>query len=739
MKATSFFAVLKKELKSYVDHPLAYILAVVMLVANPFLYFRSSVVDGVASLRAMFSFLPWLFLFFVPALTMRAWAEERREQTLSLLLSYPLRWWQVIAGKLAATSIFLAVVMLITITIPLSLSRAGDLDVGGLVAQYLGAILMGMAMVAVGQWASTLSKNQVVSFITSIAVLFVFYLISMDMVLLAIPSPFNLIGQQLGMLSHYNAMSRGVIDGRDLLYFFSVIFVFGALSYAWLVRLKSAASAPAWRKVQASVAVMVAIAVVVNLFGQTWTVRADLTAQNLYSLSGATKTVLRDLDDTVRFTFYRSRKLPAQIELVSRDIQDVLSDYRKFGGGKVTVAVRYPDEDEDVAAEARQKGIPTIRFNVVRQDEFTLQEGYLGLTMEYLDKRESIPFVQAIDDLEYKLTRGILAMKNEKKPKVGYVSDFGGKSLEEWGAFSTQLRTDFIVEQINLSAAEESTSVDQIDESIDVLVIAGPTQTFSAAAIAEIEAYVKRGGKILWFLTGTVVDQATLNVAAQNTGLEALLAKQGLTVQKDVVGDLASHETVRFSDGVTQYFFPYPYWVRAQTSRHVLVGNVAQVNMPWPSSLAIDSAAGERITPLITTSDQAVHFTSNFQLNPNALPDFAAASKERFTLAAAVQDVLGDEGKMGRWVVIANNEFLDNEALGQYPQNLVLTMNAIDWLTQNEALVSIRSKQSQASALVWTSKRQEGLYKWGNIAGMPVLVAVVGAAWLYRRRRYMKS
>jgi ABC-2 type transport system permease protein len=137
----------------------------------------------------MFSLLPWLFLFFVPALTMRSWAEERREQTLSLLLSYPVRLWEVIAGKLAATSVFITVVILSTLAIPFSLSQAGAFDTGAVFAQYLGAILLAVSIVAVGQWSSTLSKNQVVSFIISIAVLFGFYLISLDMVLLALPFP----------------------------------------------------------------------------------------------------------------------------------------------------------------------------------------------------------------------------------------------------------------------------------------------------------------------------------------------------------------------------------------------------------------------------------------------------------------------------------------------------------------------------------------------------------------------
>ncbi len=737
MKA--FFAVFRKEIKSYIDHPLAYILAVVFLVINHALFFNTAFLEQVLSLRSLFNFLPWILLFFVPALTMRSWAEERKEQTLAQLLSYPVPVWVVVAGKFAASSAFVSTLLLSTLTIPLSLSVAGDLDGGVVAAQYIGALLLAIAMVAVGQWTSTLSKNQVVAFIISLAVLFGFYLISLDFVLLSLPYPLNIVGQQLGMLSHVQALSRGLIDARDVLYFLSVIVVFGALSVAWLLRQKTSTTDPAWKKIQSTVALVIAISVVINLFGQSLTVRIDTTQGNVYSLSSATKTILADLDDTVRFTLYRSKKLPTQVELVSRDISDMLNDYAKFGGRHVEVSVKYPDQDEDAQAEASERGIQRVRFNVLRQDEFTVQEGYIGLTAEFLDKREVLPLIQSTDDLEYRLSRAILSMMNDKKPKVGYVSDFGGKSLESYASFTEQLRANYLIEQISLSAAEEGAQVEQIDESVDVLIIAGPTSKLTDAALDEIRTFIGRGGKILWLLPGVSVNQSNLSATPTDTGLESILAASGVQLQKDLVADLSSHETVNFRSGMMSYFFPYPYWLRAVTGRHVLVGNIQQLIMPWPSSLVLDDNA-TGISPLIRTSDQSARFTSNFRLSPDSLPDFTGADLSSRVLAAAVESVPAEEGNPeGRWVVIANTEFLDNSIVDQYPQNIPFALNAIDWLSQNDALVSIRSKQSQPPAMIFASKRQQSLVKYGNVAGMPVLVAIIGAAWLYRRRRYIQS
>lgn len=735
----AFFAVFKKELKAYIDHPMAYIIAIVFLVLNNFLFIRTAIVQETASLRAMFQLLPWVNLFFISAMTMRTWAEERRAHTLNVLLSYPAAVWQIVLGKYAASLTFFAAVLALTLPVAFGLAGAGTLDWGVVTGQYFGALLLAVGMVAVGQWASTLTKNQVIAFIIAIAVQFTLFLISMDFVLLSFPYPLNLIGQQLGILSHFNSVTRGVIDLRDVLYFVSMAFVFLALSYAWLVRAKSNREAPDWRKLQMSVAILIIIAVVINLFGQSFTVRFDLTEQNLYSLSDATKRVLRELDDTVRITMYRSKKLPTQVELVSRDVQDTLNDYKKYGGRNVTLEVKYPDENADIAAEARNKGIPAIRFNVVRQDEFTLQEGYLGVILEYLDKRETIPFLQTTEDLEYRLTRAIFTLQNPERSKVGYVSDFGGAGLDTWTKFAELLRSNYTVEQITLATPDEQSKPQEIDETIDALIIAAPTQAFSEAALTELEKYIDRGGKILWVLSGIIVDQQSLAVRKNETGLDRLLAKGGITINKDLVADLLSHQTVNFSAGLFTYLLPYPFWINAALQNHVLAGNVQQVMVPWPSSITIGSEAKD-VYPLIVTTEKSVKQTSGYQINPDTLPDFSKMPMDKSLLAVVAENVpAAADAQSGRWVVITATDFLEDGITNQHQQNLSLALNSVDWLLQNEALIGIRSKQGASAALIWKSRQQQNLVQWGNIIGVPVLVAAVAGYWLWRRRRLSRQ
>lgn len=734
------FSIVKKELKSSLDHPLGYILIIVFLVLNSFLYFRTSIVQEVASLRSMFNLLPWVFLFFIPALTMRTWAEERKENTLNVLLSYPIKIWQLILGKYLGTVILVSIMLLLTLIIPITLRGVGNFDWGVVFGQYLGAFFLIVAMVAVGQWGSSLSKNQVVAFIISIAILFAFVLVGLDFVILALPYPISVIAQQLGIMAHYSSLTRGVVDLRDILYFVSVGFVFLLLTYVWLMRMKLVKGAKDWRVLQSTTTIIILIAIVINLFGQSITIRADFTEENLYSLSGATKRVLKDLEDTVRITLYRSKKLPTQIELVSRDVQDILTDYKKFGGRHLDYTIKFPDQDDEVAKDAQTAGIPKIQFNVVRQDEFTLQEGYLGLVIEYLDEKEVIPFIQTIGDLEYQLTRNILALQSDKKKTVGIISDFGGKGLDQLTGFANVLSEQYITREVSLAQEEADEAIPSIPDDVEILVISSPTEKYSEGALDALRSYIDQGGKIFWLLSGVNVDQATFTARANTTGLEPILAEHGVTLNGDLLTDFASHENVNFSTGVFTYVLPYPLWLRGIVQPHVISGTIPQATLPWASSLSLSDEIAESSQELIKTSAETVAQSGTFVMIPEQLSSLQNKEKSSHLVAATIENVasLSSEGEEGRWVVIANAGFLDDPLLQQHPTNAVMALNSIDWLAQNEALIAIRSKQSAPANLVWESNKQQNMIKWGNIIFVPILVAGFGALWIMRRRKKYK-
>jgi ABC-2 type transport system permease protein len=157
---------------------------------------------------------------------MRLWAEEKKMGTVELLLTMPIKEWEVVAGKFLAAFAFLAIALACTLTIPASLAYLGKPDIGVIVGSYVGALFLGSAYLAIGLFISSLTENQVVAFILSLAVIFVLLLIGIAPVWLNAVGTLVTVSEYVSLLSHFNNVTRGVIDSRDVVYYLSVIALF---------------------------------------------------------------------------------------------------------------------------------------------------------------------------------------------------------------------------------------------------------------------------------------------------------------------------------------------------------------------------------------------------------------------------------------------------------------------------------------------------------------------------------
>ncbi len=222
------FTIFKKELRSYFSSPIGFVFIIFyLLVSNAFFFFvQDFFKQGQVSMRGYFAAMPWVFLFFVPAISMRLWAEEKKMGTVELLLTMPLKEWEVVFGKFLAAFAFLAITLLFSLTIPVSLAYLGKPDMGVIVGSYVGALFLGSAYLAIGLYISSLTENQVVAFIISLAVIFVLLLIGIAPVWLNALGTIVSVCEYISLLSHFNNVTRGVIDSRDVIYYASVIVLF---------------------------------------------------------------------------------------------------------------------------------------------------------------------------------------------------------------------------------------------------------------------------------------------------------------------------------------------------------------------------------------------------------------------------------------------------------------------------------------------------------------------------------
>ncbi|WP_029275392.1 gliding motility-associated ABC transporter permease subunit GldF [Pedobacter borealis] len=229
------YAVFKRELFSFLSSMVAYItIGIFLLVSGLLLWFfpDTSVLDyGYAELDGFFSLVPYLFMFLIPAITMRSFAEERREGTYELLITRPIQIWQIVVAKYLASLVLVLFALIPTLIYYYSISKLGfpegNIDSGSVIGSYIGLFLLGAAFTSMGIFSSALTKNQVIAFVISAALCaFAFLGFDYSSQLAAFQSMENVVSS-LGINQHYTSISRGVLDTRDLIYFisFSVLFL----------------------------------------------------------------------------------------------------------------------------------------------------------------------------------------------------------------------------------------------------------------------------------------------------------------------------------------------------------------------------------------------------------------------------------------------------------------------------------------------------------------------------------
>lgn len=211
---------------SYFNSPIAYIFIGVFLVVGNWLFFNSFFVIGQASLRNYFSLLPWMFLFLSPAITMRLWSEEKKSGTIEFLLTLPISDWQAVIAKFLGALVFVFISLLLTISLPLSVSGIGNLDFGPVIGSYLGALLLAGSYLALGLFISGMTKNQIIAFVLALVFSFIAFIIGADFVLAQTPQFIQPAMKFLGLGSHFYNIAKGVIDTKDIVYYFSFIFIF---------------------------------------------------------------------------------------------------------------------------------------------------------------------------------------------------------------------------------------------------------------------------------------------------------------------------------------------------------------------------------------------------------------------------------------------------------------------------------------------------------------------------------
>jgi len=721
------WTVARRELKALFDHPTGYVLLVVFLAVNGFLFFRQAYLQGSATLRPMLDFLPVLMLFFVPAVTMRALAEDTRGGQLEVLLSQPLTELELLLGKYLGAVLFLWIALALTLPIPLSLTAAADLPWGAVAAQYTGAALLAAGLAAVGVWASSLTRSQITAYITGVAVMFVLWLVGLDPLLVGLPANLGAIAARLGVLSHFESIGRGVIDLRDAIYFVSLAGIFLALAFASLTLRKLTRAGSAAARLRLGVGLAVAVLVVTNLLGSHIGGRLDLTPAHSYTLSPATRRIAASLPDLVTIKLFASKELPTEVALMKRDVDDELRDLRSAGRGKIRVIERDPADDAAAKRDAQDLGVTPVQFNVLGESELQVKQGYLGLSIQYANGTETVPYIQRTDNLEYRLASSMRTLTRAKKPVLGLLVDGVPPGLQI-SELQSQLSKSYDVRSFTLADSTQPAA------DVSLVSLLGSPDTLTPSQAERFQRFFDRGGSALVLASGMQLSPQMPAASPRPVVWNRFLKPFGITIRTDMAYDLMANEIVPLPTDIGQVLQAYPLFIRARsTAKSAINQEVNEVTLTWTSTLDTSGAPKGSITPLLVSSPGAGALTDHVSLDPSQ--SFSQSGLASRVLAAAATGGTTAGAPKGRVVVVGSTDFINDRFVSRAPDNLALALNGIDWLAQDEALMSIRSKDRRPPPLVFPSASVREAVKYLNLVGVPALVALYGLARLVRRRR----
>lgn len=707
-----------REFSFYLSNPAFYAVLVAYLIVPAYFCFRSVYVSGDATMRPLFDTLPWAVLLFIPALTMRLLSEERRNGFYDLTVAHPVTEKQIVYGKFLGVFGIILLVDLLFLVLPLALSPFGSFDWGRITAQFIGLILFSAFIAALGVFVSSLTANQFIAYLATAIAAFVLYGLSFQTVLLAAPGWLREILLVVSPVSQYTSMARGVIDLAPVTYFVAGSWLF--LSLAELSLLRSYIVSRRDRIVAVLLAllslVVVTAAMLVSL---TLSLKADLTAERLFTLSDSTRKVLGMIEGPVVIKVYASRELPPEMENTFTDLKDLLFEYRRLSRGRIQVEYLAPDVNPKAKIEAGNYGIPPVQFNVISQEELKVKEGYLGLAILYRGDFQSIPLIASTGEIEFLITSSLYGMVNPEKTEIGFVGDGGARTpLQGVSILAQVLNRQYKVEEL-FSDKDKSRLY-----NMDVLVLAGPLVELDRELVDGLKEYVKKGGALLVAVDPVRVDQRTLTGQLSSVNVNDITSEFGIVVDPDVVMDLQSHENVAFS-GQNTYVLPYPFWVRPQIASNKtaqrIAGGLRRIVLLWPASLEIHSTETATVEPVLKTTSYAAAQFNYFMLDPDQNYDIYADRLKEFTLAAVAETTSG-----GRLAVVGDADFLDDSLVQQNQENLAFAFGLIDWLAQDEILSGIDIKNVRSPALTFPSRSIKEIVRYVVFAFLVLAVVAFG-------------
>ena len=486
------------------------------------------------------------------------------------------------------------------------------------------------------------------------------------------------------------------------------------------------------RKFTISIILFAAIIILVNILSEQYFFRLDLTENKQYTLSKATKNILRNLEEPITVKAYFSKDIPSQLIKTKNDFREMLVEYGKISGQMVVYDFISPNENEEVEMEAMQNGIQPVMINVREKDQMKQQRAYMGAVLSLGERKEIIPVVEPGLAMEYTLSTAIKKLAVVNKPAVGFLQGNGEPPLSELAQANQELGILYTVEGVTIT---DSTG---IPGQIKSLAVIRPTDSIPPVVFDQLDQYMARGGRLFIAINRVSGDLQMGYGSGLTTGLESWLRDKGLYVNENFIIDqscVSATMQQQLGNAIQISSIAVPYIPRVNRfSDHPVTQGLEEVILPFASTLDFMGDSAVKFTPIMYSSDmsgtQSAPAYFNFQRRWTRA-DFPLQGQ---ILGGILEGPLSGDAP-GKMVVIGDGDFAVNQNRQQVnPDNISLLVNSIDWLSDDTGLIGLRTKDVSSRPIKQMEDSTRSLIKWLNFL-LPILLVLIYGFIRYQYRK----
>ena len=625
-------AQLQKELKVYFSGILGYLIIGIYLLINGLMLWvfngPFNLLDGgYATLSNYFGLAPWVFLFLIPAVSMRVFSDELKSGMMELLIVRPISTRELVLAKFLGTLSVVVLSILPTFIYLWSMSElgspVGNIDWGASIGSFVGLLALGGAYTAIAVFASSLTTNNVVAFVLGVVFNAGIYIGFEALANLYQFSGWELVVRNLGINEHYISMSRGVLDARDLGYFIGLIMLFLGLTQVLVARGNQKRPLR-----DAAVFILPALALLTSSYLIHW--RIDLTEEGRYSLSEGTEGLLDQLDEPLLVKIYLEGEFPAGFERLKLESRYMLEEW-SARNGNVFFEFINPNQVENAQEFKNQlatKGINAVQLQVSSKNGQSVLNVFPAAILSYREKEEVAILLEdvmvfdpaeqvnvSIQQLEFNLARSLSALLQDEKPKVAMITGHGELSALQTAGIGMALSEHYTVERFSTQTYKALPNGEPDIEDLirrlntfELAIIAKPTKAFSELDKYFLDQYAMGGGHLMWFIDGVHAEMDSLSYGPDflayptyfDLNITDLLFKYGVRVNTDLIQDV---RCAGIND--RRNVNPWVYFPLFGATDHPSVANLNAIKGEFSSSLDTLEAPGIKKTALLQSSSNA--------------------------------------------------------------------------------------------------------------------------------------